>query len=142
MAYAVRHTFISPFKLCNVCLSSCFSLNQFYFNEWMSFLLAVAQSYGDCLKKNNLKTIWKSQHHHLVSAIALQKFFLTHFAIFVFFVFVFVSVFFFFLKKAIFMSNIPQYYFLRFIWHQYHFATNAYFSMISNSSIQRHPSVF
>ena len=71
MTYDVWHTFISPFKLCNVCLFRRFPVTQL----WGLF------------KKENLKTIWKSQHHYLVSATALQKNC------------------FFFSKKTIFMSN-------------------------------------
>ena len=60
-----------------------------------------------------------------------------------FFIFYFLYIYIYiFLKKGIFMSNLPQYCFLCFIRHQYHFATNTYFSMISNPSIQRHPLVF
>ena len=57
MTYDVWHTFISPFKLCNVCLFRRFPVTQL----WRLF------------KQENLKTIWKSQHHYLVSATALQK---------------------------------------------------------------------
>ena len=58
-----------------MCLFRCFSLTQFCFDEYLSFLLTFVPYYCDPFLSHILKVTWNSRHWHLGISIDTGKFY-------------------------------------------------------------------
>ena len=119
----VYYTFLSPCKLCSLCLFRYFSVNQFCFYEYLSFLSTFVPYYHDFLC-DTFQSLFKNLDiGTLTSASTLGN---QHS-----------------LSKVFWKIKPlwPIQLMCSFIWHHYHFSTITHFSMIFFSYIQRHPLV-
>ena len=126
------YTFLSPCKLCTLCIFWSFSLTRFCFDEYLSYILTFAPHYCDCL----CDTFWRPFENQGSISISISSYILVSASTLQNCLFLLQN----FFEKTKHLRMIQLLYSI--IWQQYQFAIITHFSMIFFSSIQRHPLVF